>query len=290
MPPIDEPVAAPAAPAPAPVVPAAPAAPAPVEPAAPAAPEPVVAPVAAEPAAVVVDPAAAAAPEAPKIKAHSETPSLLSEAGKPEPAAEAPKPGDPPAVVDPAKPGDPAKTPDPVAAAAPVVYDFKFPEGIKAEPESLKTYTTLLQETNIPPEVGQKLLDQHTAVLQKFVDQQLQNQHDAFAKTREGWRDQVMADEHLGGSGFRTMLANVAEMRDMFVPEADRKSFTEFLDTTGAGDHPAFLRFMNNLARRFKEPAPITAPFRPPADIGKAPGSRRGSMYDHPTSQRMQGT
>jgi hypothetical protein len=83
-----------------------------------------------------------------------------------------------------------------------------------------------------------------------------------------------MADEELGGAGYNTTMGSIARMRDMFVPENRRDEFESFLSTTGAGDHPGFLRMMHNLARVFDEaPMPPPGP-RPPADIGKPPGGK----------------
>lgn len=276
-----------------------------------AAPEPEAAPVAGAPAALapvveaapapVIEPAATPEPapvEAPKpdgaqeIKPHTDTETLLESVGKTE---EAPKPEDKPGEVKPdvEKPAD-IKPAEPVAA----VYEFKFPEGVKAEPEALNAYTEVLKTNNIAPDVGQALLDRHVAEMTRYAEGLNRQQHETFANTRAGWRDQVKADEQIGGSGYETSMKAVARMRDMFVSrhatgtdgyKADMAEFTNFLRTTGAGDHPMFLRMMHNVARKFDEPAPVVPNVRPPADAGKAPGSRRGSLYTHPSSQKRAG-
>jgi len=77
----------------------------------------------------------------------------------------------------------------------------------------------------------------------------------------------------------------VAKMRDEFVPADRMKAFNDFLRVTGAGDHPEFIRLMNNVARRLDEPAAPSVAYQPPANIGQRPsGAKRSALYDHPTS------
>jgi hypothetical protein len=101
----------------------------------------------------------------------------------------------------------------------------------------------------------------------------------------------VKADAEIGGAGFNTAMTAVAKMRDLFLSSArpgtdkyenDAAEFNDFLRITGAGDHPAFLRFLNNVARRFDEPIAPSIPYKPPPDIGQRPngaGNRRNAMY-----------
>lgn len=210
------------------------------------------------------------------------------------PDGEAPKPAEAkPADVKPAdapKPEDVAK-PDPAAAAAlaadlaPITYtDFTLPEGFGADKAVMDQFTSVLGESRIPQEVGQKLLDMHAQHALAQVDQLSKYQHDVFNETRKGWRTQVMADEVLGGSGHQTAMGVVARMRDKFVPEGDREAFRQMLGYTGVGDHPLFLRMMHNIGRAFDEGPPPPPNPQPPKNAGKG---RRGVLYDHPTSNRQ---
>jgi hypothetical protein len=244
------------------------AAPAVAEPAVAAHVDPAAVPVA-EPVAAV---AAVAEPSA-EAKPHTETASLLEEAGA------APK----------AEPGAPEKPAEAVAQPLPTYEPFKLPEGVTADPAKMAAYTEVLGKHGITQEVGQELVGLHTAAIQDLAVHMAAEQHRAFADTRAEWREQIRSDERMGGSAFQTTQAAVARMRDMFVPEADRAGFNEFLRVTGAGDHPAFWRLLHNAARHFDEPSlPPPSP-KPPADIGRNPakGGRR-SLYDHPSSTRVQ--
>lgn len=233
------------------------------------------------PGAVTPEPAspteAEKAPEAVATEAASPTPEAATEA--PKPAVETPQP-----IAD--------------AVQAPVVIDpttLKLPEGFTAKPEQLGEFATLFNDRSIPePEKAQKYLDMHTASLKAYAEdvqkQSLERQVSVFNKTRADWRKEVMSDAELGGSGHQTAMAAVARMRDMFVSRAavgspqhaaETKQFIDMLRFTGAGDHPAMIRYMHNVARVFDEAAPPPPNPRPPADIGKNPNKPGGirSIY-----------
>lgn len=262
-------------------------------------PEPTPAPVA-DPAAAVSSPAAtpeapaAAPPEAapaaevaaePAVKLHTDTPTLLEGTSFEEPKAETPAPAPAETPKPAAETPPPAPTPD---TPAPVTYDFKLPEGVEAEPAQIEAYTGVLREANIPPEIGQRLLDMHAAQVQRLAESTLANQHQVFADTRKQWADQIRSDPELGGSGHQTAAKAVARARDLFVPEADRKAFNEFLTVTGAGDHPAFWRMLYRASRFIDEPAPI-ANARPSPSANPQPRTGFRALMDHPSSRRVVG-
>lgn len=183
----------------------------------------------------------------------------------------------------------------PPASVEPVKYELKLPEGVPVDQEKLTAYTGLLQERGIAPEVGQQLLDMHHESINQVATALAKHQWDAFGETRRGWRTEIMADEQLGGSGHQTTMQAVARVRDGFIsraPEgspqrlADEKKFEEFLRVTGAGDHPAFIRLLHNVAAALDEPAAPAPGYTPPKDIGR-PAGKQGTMYDHPTSHRQ---
>jgi hypothetical protein len=278
MPPIDDLPAAVAEPAP----PAAAAAPSP----APASsPEPVAAPVA-------------------EFKPHTDTKTLLQEAAEPAPAepalaeAAAPvtepkpeaKPEPEPELGADTKPAEPVTDPEPIAYP-----DLKLPDGVQADREKIAAFDKILGANRIPPETRQELADLHAQSLKAFIDNQQAQWHKAFGDVRRGWVNDVLADPQLGGAGHQTAMKAIARMRDAFVSsapttskqyQAHRAAFDSFLATTGAGDNPAFLRFLHNVARRLDEPAMPPPEARPTRTNGADPNaSRRSILYDNPASQ-----
>ena len=252
------------------------------EPAAPAAPSP-------EPAAPVVADAKPVEGDVKPaddgaVKPHTDEPTLLETVtDKPADKTDA-KPADEktgekppetkPVEVKPedAKPGD--KPAEVVVEAKPLVYEFKLPETIKANPEKMGAYTGILQKHNIAPEVGQELIDLHANAMQRFAEQTLDNQHRTFADTRKGWRTQAMADEEIGGAGHETAMGAVARMRDLLIPQTDRNAFDYFLRITVAGDHPMFLKMIHRASRFFDEPLLPPPGAKPSPSNGQRPGRR----------------
>jgi len=127
------------------------------------------------------------------------------------------------------------------------------------------------------PQAGaQALIDLHTKVVGDLVTQNaadtLRNQHKSFNDTRTQWKQGLgrrRADRRRRLPGPR--CGRWRRMRDQFVSaetpgNAEARSrpqnpLMEFLRVTGAGDHPAFGRFLHNVARAFDEPAlPPTNP------------------------------
>lgn len=251
------------------------------------------APEAQSPAAPAAETPAAAAPaEGDALKLHTDTPTLLEEA-KTDPEAPTPEGAKPAEGEKPAealKPGEEGAKP---AEPAYTFQPYELPENFKAAEEPLKNFNNLLVEPNLSPqERGQKLIDMHIGEVTKLRDQMIRDQHTKFNEMRQGWREQIRGDEELGGSGYQTTLKTVARMRDLFVSQQDMKEFNTFLRTTGAGDHPAFIRLMRNIGKRFDEPSPPPPAFKPPPDIGRKPGGREGrreAMYDHINSQQKRG-
>lgn len=274
-------------------------------------PEPVAAPVVAAPAepapAPAPDPAPAPAPEAAPAPAEP-APALGAKpaAAAPEPtllqkfdaeqaaAAPADKPADKPAepakpaaaaapAADPAKPDDPAATaaptePAPAAEPAPlepIDYGYTLPETIQMDDALKGTFHTALDAFRRDPSTGaQGLVDLHNQSMQQYAEQVQADQMKVWNDTRKDWQTQVMADEQLGGAGYQTTMGAVARMRDLLVHEKDRPAFDHFLLTTGAGDHPEFLRILHNAARLFDE-APLPPPEPRPAPNGGKPASGR---------------
>jgi hypothetical protein len=209
--------------------------------------------------------------EEPKVALHTDTPSLMEEAGK----KVEPKAADKPET----KPAEPAET---------FKYEaFKLPEGVPVDEARINAFTEIVGPHKLDQETAQKLVDLHTTTMQEFQNQLVAQQHAAFAETRRGWVDQIKADPILGGAGHQTALQAAARMRDLLVPEAHRAEFADFMRITGAGDHPALMRLLHNAARLFDEPAAPPQPARPVPDRGgSAKPSKGAAMYDHPSSRR----
>lgn len=297
-PPAAPPVAPPVEVAPAPEAPpAAPAAEAPPAAAAPPAPEriPSLLEAAKVPGETPTEPPKP--PEAPPAEAKPPEGEKPPEAEKP-PAevkspAEAPKEPEKASEVETKPPEVEVKPPEPVRAE-PLEYKFDLPADMVIDDIRKAALFTALDTYRADPSNIQPLVDFHHATIQEIAGQALKYQHDVFNETKSTWRKEVMSDEQIGGNGHETAMGVVARMRDRFVSqhprdsagwEADQKALIEALDLTGAGDHPAILRFIHNVGVAFDEPPPP-----PPSLGGKPPQQPTGPkggvspLHDNPRS------
>jgi hypothetical protein len=156
-------------------------------------------------------------------------------------------------------------------SARPSYGEFKLPEGVTADAESLRPATELFAETGLSQEQAQKFIDlamaresaaQHRSV-QAFVD--LQNQ----------WVSEIKADPDIGGDRLKGSLASANRAIDRLAVPGLR----EALSFTGAGNHPAVVKAFVRLGQMISEDR-----FRPgPSARPQAPRSPAEVIYDgHP--------
>lgn len=169
----------------------------------------------------------------------------------------------------------------------PPAYEFALPEGFQVPDGRIDELTTVMREGHVSRETADKLWGMHTAAMQEFADNTLQAQHDAFAQYRQSERNKIAADPEYGGAGFETSRARANRMIDLFVPQAERQAFNEWLMTTGATDSHAFFRFLSNLAKHYDEPqggpAPNPGAPKTPRQVREFAGSPpgRNSLYTY---------
>lgn len=239
-----------------------------VSPSVPAA--PVSAEVSAPAPAISPDAQPAAIAEAPlpaTAAAEPERTSLLSEAGKPAEAAPAPaevKPEEKKEAAEGEAPAEPAPP-------EPIVYDLKLPETVKLSEAETKEIQELLNEGRAAPEYAQKLIDRHYAEVDKVAKALRDEQWSIWSQTQEDWRGQVMADPELGGNRLQTTLNTAGAIIEQYGSEDLRR----MLGYTGAGNHPAMVRFLYNVGRALGE-----GTMRPaPSPVPQAVKSRADRLY-----------
>lgn len=202
--------------------------------------------------------------------------------------AEGEKPPEP-AVPE---PGKEAAPPEPAAIVEPIAYDIKLPEGIEVDAPQMEALKTVLSDARVAPEVAQSLVDMHVGAMQRYSEHVLSEQHRVWNETQRDWVNEVMGDPVLGGAGFKTAMASIGKVRDMLVPAEEQAAFMSFLEYTGAGNNPAFLRMMHRAAAALEEQPNYVPPApRPTPDRGGS-GKRSGLRvhYDHPSSNKNRGS
>ncbi len=260
-------------------------------------------PAAAENSATAVDAAA------PSATVTVSTPSLISAAdgkSKAEVTTEAPKPSDtpapavdvkpdakadtPPKKEEPAKPDDPGKTEakadaatDPAKEATAIappalvsLEDLKLPEGIKLADESSKAFLDTLNKPDVTPkDRAQGLIDLHIAEISRVAEDALKYQRKVWDDTNADWKRQTREE-------FPNNLDTVTGRGKALVEEyaGERTGrILQFLDYTGAGNHPDVVWFFDLLARKLNIFEDGMMPSNPkPPTMPKGPGQR--GWYD----------
>lgn len=285
---------APVAAAPAPVPPSEPVAPPPAQAA-----EVTPAPAPADPAsaAPVAEPAAEPTPaEPPKEKSLFEEATLKPPGEEPKPAEATAEPPKDPVAEPPKDPTAPVE-PEPLPA---MDYTYTLPEGMTLNEEQSAALTAGIDQARRDGNI-QPLIDLYHqgmgALVEQMRDAALDHQRSAWRETTQTWRNQAKADPDFGGingNRFDTSMGLVAITRDTFMSdhargtpewEADARAMAEFLEYTGAGNHPTFLKFAARIARFVGEPPAEDLPTDTGAVPQKMPGANRNPLHDHPRSQ-----
>ena len=130
------------------------------------------------------------------------------------------------------------------AAAQPSYGDFKLPEGVTVDAESLKPATELFAETGLSQEQAQKFIDLAMCsakppwaqgTVQAFVD--LQNQ----------WASEIKAGSRISAATeAEGVLASANRVRSIALDVSTR----EALNFTGAGNHPAVVKARSCVSAR----------------------------------------
>lgn len=167
-----------------------------------------------------------------------------------------------------------------------MVYEaFKVPDGVDVDKEKVDKFTKAIGEHRLPQEVAQQLFDMHVAEVKSIADKLSTQQWSVYNETRKEWRNQVMSDPEIGGSGHQTAMKIIAEARDHLVPESERAAFNEMLNITGVGDNLAFLKPLYRAGKILQAPKTLEVPIQPPPDRGTKPQTKYSSLYTHPTSK-----
>jgi len=123
--------------------------------------------------------------------------------------------------------------------------EFKLPEGVAVDADSLKPATELFAETGLSQDQAQKFIDlamaRETAAAHKSVQ--------AFVDLQNQWVSEIKADPDIGGDRLKTSLASANRAIDRLnVP-----GLREALNFTGAGNHPAVVKAFVRLGQMIAE-------------------------------------
>ena len=137
------------------------------------------------------------------------------------------------------------------------VDDFKELEGFDAADPALKTYVDLLNDKELSPkDRGVKLIELQKQVMQSLSEKSTQ----AFVELQGKWQDEVRNDPEFSGGKLEPALGGIAKLLTRFGDEKTKEAF----DYTGAGNHPAIVRFLHKVSSVLNEPGPDPTRVDPP--------------------------
>ena len=178
-------------------------------------------------------------------------------------------PADKPADVAAEKPAEPA-------AEAPIVYDFKLPDGIEPDLPAIESLKAILGENKVSPEAGQKLVDLY---------QELQAaQTAAWTQRTQQWAADAKADPFLSGKevaagGFRSFDEARAAIGKVVAKYVDPET-KAFLDQMGLGNHPGLVRAFAKIGRDLGEGQTVPGTGAAPSDTLRALYSNSPQMFE----------
>lgn len=128
---------------------------------------------------------------------------------------------------------------------APEKYEFKgLPEGLEV-PEEVHT---MFKEQGLSNDGAQKLVDFYVKKSQEAA----QAPFEYWRKMNEDWLGKIKGDPEYKGD-MKNVVSSVSKLVDSIGDPALAKEFREGMDLTGAGNHPAFVKFMYRLAQQLNE-------------------------------------
>lgn len=123
-------------------------------------------------------------------------------------------------------------------AGAPEQYgDFTMPEGIVVNEALMGDFLPVAKELGLTQEAAQKLVDLQTADLARHV----QAQEDQWENLNQEWVQTARDDKEIGGTEaqFNEKVSIALQALEHFGTD----ELSEALTSTGAGNHPEFIRF-----------------------------------------------
>lgn len=149
-----------------------------------------------------------------------------------------------------------------------------MPEGFTIDNDAMKTFLDVFNNSELTPtQRGQALIELQAGLSTKSEEARSQ----AWQEQRQAWVKSVSDDPELGGANLTNTLSSIGALMDRHGNDEIRAAF----DQTGAGDHPAIVKFLHSLSKLLVEakptalgnPAPTTQLSLADRIYGKKPNS-----------------
>lgn len=152
-------------------------------------------------------------------------------------------------------PPETATTPESLASAAvPAALTadaFTLPEGFTLSETPMNSFLEIMNNSALSPaERGQALINLQAGLATQSEEARSQ----AWNDLQQTWQSEVQADKEIGGANLPATLTSIGHLMDRFANDEVRQA----LDQTGAGNHPAIVKFLFNLSKQLTEGTPAT--------------------------------
>lgn len=129
----------------------------------------------------------------------------------------------------------------PKEPVVPEAYELRMPEGWGLDEEGLAALTPVMRELKATNEQVQAVADIYVKRLSAAREKQLE----ADRAAARAWQEEIKADPDIGGGALKENLAAVSRVLARY---AD-KEVVEWLEVSGLGNYPPFVRAMVKMAR-----------------------------------------
>jgi hypothetical protein len=169
-----------------------------------------------------------------------------------------PEAADPASAETEADPAETAEEEAPSVVGAPEEYDFtsmELPEGQEFDTELADMFKPVLKDMDLSQDAANKLLKTFAeqaapALAQRQADAQME----VLEEIKADLSRQLQADPEVGGKKYEESKAMAARALNTFIPNAaERTEFSTFMNETGMGNHPMWMRVMAGAGRVLAE-------------------------------------
>lgn len=121
-------------------------------------------------------------------------------------------------------------------------FSFDAPEGFEVNPQDMDAFKAIAKEAKLSQPAAKKLME--------LAVQREAQKLEKHQETIQAWTDSVKADKEIGGDKLADTLAVAKKAVDLGPPE-----LKEFLNSSGLGNHPLFVRWAHTIGKALSEDA-----------------------------------
>ena len=125
--------------------------------------------------------------------------------------------------------------------------DLQFPEGFQADEKLVPDFLAITNKHSLSAEAVNELV----ALQARATKEASEAGSKLWSDTTEQWKKEVQDDPKIGGQALEGNLRNISKLLDAYGEDAAK--VREAFDVTGAGNHPAIVRFMVWAASQLNE-------------------------------------